>query len=283
MRGWKWLEKPILEERSVMSEKARTRSRRAGSEDGFALVLAILALMLLTFLGLTMAATSSTELQIATNYRWSQQALYNAQAGLDAAKIILAPSPPLNDWSTVLPSVRAGNWAFGAAPPPLDPVVDPRDYERRGCPDRAGIGYGRVLTLGGVSYSNQTTFGGANLNGAFTIWIRRDVTPNSVTGQFSDTTDSTVAIITAEGVAPYTQESLTTAAVTNFTQANKATRILETGLGLVTQSQSSRCQGLAGQEGLAPSGENFDPCSPMKASGVAGAMGLAVVNETGNR
>ena len=267
-----------------MSEKARNRSVRAGSEAGFALVLAILALMLLTFLGLTMAATSSTELQIATNYRWSQQALYNAQAGLEAAKIILAPSPPLNDWSVVLPTARAGTWAFGAAPAPLDPMVDPRDYERRGagCVDRAGIGYGRVLNLNGVSYSNVTTFGGANLNGAFTIWIRRDVTASTATGQFSDSTDSTAAIITAEGVAPY-GGTFTNAAVTNFTRANQATRILETGLGLVTQSQNARCQGLAGQEGLAPSGENFDPCSPMKASGVAGALGLATVNETTNR
>ncbi len=59
-------------------------------EQGFALVLAILALMLLTFLGLTLATTTSTELQIATNYRWGQQALYNAEAGLEAGKVILA-------------------------------------------------------------------------------------------------------------------------------------------------------------------------------------------------
>ena len=63
--------------------------RRPG-ERGFALVLAILSLMLLTFLGLTLATTTSTELQIATNYRWSQQALYNAEAGIEAARIILA-------------------------------------------------------------------------------------------------------------------------------------------------------------------------------------------------
>ena len=65
--------------------------RRPG-ERGFALVLAILSLMLLTFLGLTLATTTSTELQIATNYRWSQQALYNAEAGIESARILLSRS-----------------------------------------------------------------------------------------------------------------------------------------------------------------------------------------------
>jgi len=270
-----------------MSENGQTRSRRAGSEDGFALVLAILALMLLTFLGLTMAATSSTELQIATNYRWSQQALYNAEAGLEAAKVILAPKNVV-DWTSaptaVLPSLRAGNWAFGAAPPPIDPVVDLRDYERRGagCTDRAGIGYGRVVTVGGVAYSNVTTFAGQNLNGSFTLWIRRPVTVDSATGKFLDSTDNTSGVITSEGVAPY-GGTFASAAITNFTRANQATRILETSLALVTQQSGARCQGLAGQEGLAASGENFDPCSPMKDTGVAAGLGLASTSETGAR
>ena len=73
---------------SCTHEKTEGRGQRR--QAGFALILAILSLMLLTFLGLTLAATTSTELQIATNYRWSQQALYNAEAGLEAAKLLLA-------------------------------------------------------------------------------------------------------------------------------------------------------------------------------------------------
>ena len=72
-----------------------------------ALVLAIMALMLLTFLGLTLATTTSTELQIATNYRWSQQALYNAEAGIEAAKAILRSMPVGTSWATLLP-IAAG-------------------------------------------------------------------------------------------------------------------------------------------------------------------------------
>ena len=68
------------EAREAMSDKNRDRRH----EGGFALILAILALMLLTFLGLTLATTTSTELRIATNYRWNTQALYNAEAGIEA-------------------------------------------------------------------------------------------------------------------------------------------------------------------------------------------------------
>ena len=84
----------------------RGRSRQAG----FALILAILSLMLLTFLGLTLAATTSTELQIATNYRWSQQALYNAEAGLEAAKLLLAQIARVDgDFRNILPTRARGD------------------------------------------------------------------------------------------------------------------------------------------------------------------------------
>ena len=117
-------------------------------------MLAILSLMLLTFLGLTLAATTSTELQIATNYRWSQQALYNAEAGLQAAKLLLAQVAVVDgDFRNILPTARAGSWSYGVTGAPGGPpVVVPaarsglRDYERMGCADRAGVGFGRVLT-----------------------------------------------------------------------------------------------------------------------------------------
>ncbi len=63
-------------------DKSDRPRRRADEEQGFALVLAILALLLLTFLGLTLAVNTTTELQIATNFKWSQQALFNAEAGV---------------------------------------------------------------------------------------------------------------------------------------------------------------------------------------------------------
>jgi len=78
-------------------------------EGGFALILAILALMLLTFLGLTLATSTSTELQIATNYRWSQQAYYNAEAGIEYGKSLLR----YMNWTLLLPDPRMGGSESG--------------------------------------------------------------------------------------------------------------------------------------------------------------------------
>src|SRR6185503_6442223 len=76
------------------------------SERGVALVLAILALLLLTFLGLTLTATTSTEVQIANNFRWSQQALYNAEAGMEAARRLITTATP----AVILPGFRPSSW-----------------------------------------------------------------------------------------------------------------------------------------------------------------------------
>jgi hypothetical protein len=254
------------------------RPRGGRSQGGFALILAILSLMLLTFLGLTLAVTTSTELQIATNYRWSQQALYNAEAGLEAAKLLLAHTARAEaDFRNLLPTARTAQWNLGqtgAAGGPPSPTPGARaglrDYERMGCVDRAGVGYGRVLTSPAGTpqpgdYQDVSQYMGTTLNGAFTLWVRRElvVQPN---GQFSDSTDNTALVVTAEGIAPYTGQG------SAFARANQARRVLEVGLSLLV-NQGNRCQGLSGQEGLGPSGENFDPCSPLLAKGVAAAFG----------
>ena len=96
------------EAREAMSDKNRDRRH----EGGFALILAILALMLLTFLGLTLATSTSTELRIATNYRWNTQALYNAEAGIEAGKRALQNL----SWLQILPAKRA-DWTPPATLP----------------------------------------------------------------------------------------------------------------------------------------------------------------------
>ena len=64
-----------MRERNGTGKEWTSMAERMRDERGFALIVALLALVLLTFLGLTMTLTTSTELQISTNYRWSQQAL----------------------------------------------------------------------------------------------------------------------------------------------------------------------------------------------------------------
>ena len=123
-------------------------NRESRSEAGFALIIALLALMLLTFLGLTLAMTTSTELQIATNYRWGQQALYNAEAGLDVARAILVR---VGDGQLVLPDARAVTWdpsltTAPAGPSPTARFMANRNFEGAPC-DHWGnaTGFGQVL------------------------------------------------------------------------------------------------------------------------------------------
>jgi hypothetical protein len=271
----------------AMNTERIVQGRR--SDRGFALVLAILSLMLLTFLGLTLAVSSSTELQIATNYRWSRQAYYNAEAGLEAAKVLLANAP---NWTGVLPNTRApGEWAASTLPAlPALPIWGggaARDFESRGCDRQGGVGYGVVLngTLpggGGLLAQNVSTFMGQPLNGAFTIWVKRVLctgapqspcTGPAVPTNFTDDASAAPSMLTltAEGVAPYI------GAGTAFTKINQARQLIEIsytlGIGQV-------CKQMGGQKGAAPSGENFDPCSTLSA-GATGSLAGAFGNQAG--
>ena len=258
-----------------MSERRPDPDRGAREEKGFALVLAILALMLLTFLGLTLATTTSSELQIATNYRWSQQALYNAEAGMEAGKLILAATPV---WLGLVPPDRSSPWAAGAGSLPTPWTGGgTRSFEQRACPgDRGGQGYGVVLnappppgTAGAVPWENVSTFMGQPLNGAFTIWVRRELVARS-DGTFIDDPSSplTNLVLTVEGVAPYTG---TGGAAGNFIRANQARRVVEMTWTLLV---GKPCRQLSGQKGQGPTGENFDPCSTLS-EGATGSLASA--------
>lgn len=62
---------------------------RAGSEDGSALILALLALMFLSVSGLALVSIGMTELSLGTNWRGYSQAFYAAEAGLESGVVSL--------------------------------------------------------------------------------------------------------------------------------------------------------------------------------------------------
>ena len=248
------------EAREAMSDNSRDRRH----EGGFALILAILALMLLTFLGLTLATTTSTELRIATNYRWNTQALYNAEAGIEVGKRILQGL----SWLQVLPAKRA-DWTPStglplSAPVTANPLVGTagtRNFEMGDC-DRQGngIGYGHVLYDGTNVFENVTIAPGLTvapasapaLNGAFTLWVRRPIVRGTAAGTWADDDDgglNDTMILTAEGIAPYTG-----AAGTTFSRNNVARRIIE--VSVRKQDSAGPCQGNSGQIGSGPEGNN---------------------------
>jgi hypothetical protein len=229
--------------------------KKTCSQGGFALILAILTLVLLTLLGLTLAATTSTELQIASNYRNAQQALYNAEMGIEYARYLL-----LNvDLAAVLPAAR-GVGQMGVAPAALynrngfsgEPT---RNFENQACDTLGSEGYGAVLDLSTLAFPvqnvNQVNMQLANyaIGGTFTAWVRRPLTLDPTKTTLIDSIDNTSLILTSEGTAPYVQ------AGTNFTQSRRAVRTLQVSISRV----ATGC-GKGGQEGNGSQGTGNENC-----------------------
>ena len=70
---------------------------RLSNEDGAALIIALMAMMLLTALGAATVMVSRTETAIANNYRNSQEALYAADAAVERVVQDLLMAPRWND------------------------------------------------------------------------------------------------------------------------------------------------------------------------------------------
>ena len=243
---------------SPQSPGARRRS------EGFALVLAILALLLLTFLGLTLAVTTSTELQIATNYKWGQQARTNAEAGIEAGKRVLRDM----DWSLILPQARPGTWTTTTTLPAVPFTGATRNFENSGCDTTGGEGYGVVLNDGVNRYENLTavptfpaTVGGVStaLRGAFTLWIRRPLVRDQ-DGTYSDyNADNTTLVLTSEGTAPFAP--ITPGGTeASFHAVNRAVYVMEVK---VSQNPLPPCGTRAGQQGGGQAGAGFAACTTL--------------------
>ena len=270
--------------------------RASKNESGFALILAILALMLLTFLGLTLVTTTSTELQIATNYRWSQQALYNAEAGMEAAKEMLRGY----NWPVIIPAARITTWSGATTPPnpnmPGGGAVAfntrndswgnaSRNFENWECDARGnGMGYGVVLDDGGPAGPHQyrSTLLGQNIMGATTLWVRRPTWQN-LNGTVKDLSDiedadaNDLLILTSEGIAPFTGGAATLAS----SASNRAVQVVEVVLRRQTTLAAGPCGTRAGQAGGGAEGAGFGGCDPITGAGVASGMPAGSVTGTG--
>jgi Tfp pilus assembly protein PilX len=284
----------VSEECAAMRKNDRETARPG--EQGFALVLALLALLLLTFLGLTLAVTTSTELQIATNYRWSRQAVYVAEAGIEAGKAVLRGVA----WNQLVPPARVGApWAGIATPAQAGGALTTwsanapvgglarRNFEGWQCDKKGdGMGYGVVLdeTLGAPSgqvYQYVSTVLGQRLNGAFTLWVRRPlyIRPDgsltdwgavqTVPGPLGSTpADDDNLVLVAEGVAPYNAG----ASSTSLAQS-RAVHVIEVAVSHIGTTTTTECDtSRGGQQGLGPEGANFGGCRKLTADALTDAM-----------
>lgn len=201
---------------------------RMRKEEGSAFIISILVLFVLSVLGLALMLTTTTEKDIAINYRWGEQAFFNADAALEYGKNVLAATALANtNFTAILPPARAdatvANAAeiWGTALPGggCDPQVPPcRDYQYYidQCPNAAGpctrIYIGRVLQrpdLTSAMWDFRAPAGTpgdldgdtvTDIEGTFTLWVRRPTVGTRDYGSLPGEEDR--VILTAEGTAP---------------------------------------------------------------------------------
>lgn len=203
-------------------------------DEGSAFVISILVLFVLTVLGMALMLTTTTEKDIAINYRWGEQAFFNADAALEYGKNVLAAYLVANnDFSAILPPPRLdvtvpdANAAWGAALPettcdPASPGCRDYQYFADRCPSDGTncvrVYIGRVLrrsdgTLAqydfrlppAVPAGDVDGDGTADVEGTTTLWVRRPVVGATDYGAPSAALPSGLhdrAILTAEGTAP---------------------------------------------------------------------------------
>jgi len=198
--------------------KVIIRNRRF-SESGSALFLSIVVLLILSVIGLGLMLTARTEMDIASNHRWSEMAFFNAEAALELGKNVLAAY-----------AVRDGDFRNAVAPPrgPSEMRRTPNDPAACGEPDAAGcrdyqyfirrreftVYIGRVLRdldgrllqydprkpVAGDTRGDIDGDGAGDISGTVTLWVRRPLSGNEDYG-FSDNRHDRV-VLTAEGTAP---------------------------------------------------------------------------------
>ena len=202
---------------------------RMRKEGGSAFIISILVLFVLSVLGLALMLTTTTEKDIAINYRWGEQAFFNADAALEYGKNVLAASALANtNFTAILPPARADATVANATQPwgtalpggGCDPQVPPcRDYQYYidQCPNAAGpctrIYIGKVLqrpdltpamwdfrSPPGGAVGDLDNDGATDIEGTFTLWVRRPTVGTRDYGSLPKEEDR--VILTAEGTAP---------------------------------------------------------------------------------
>ena len=221
-------------------QRTRVSHRMRGiSDEGSAFVISILILFVLSVLGMALMLTTTTEKDIAINYRWGEQAFFNADAALEYGKNVLGDYllrdgnfqnalPPARDdvivanssapWGRLTPgrpaSLRRPEQSPGAAttstswtialPAAAGPCV--RVYIGRVLlrPDGTPTQYDFRLP-GGVVPGDVDGDNIADLEGTTTLWVRRPVVGTRDYGVSDSINPNGLhdrVILTAEGTAP---------------------------------------------------------------------------------
>jgi hypothetical protein len=193
--------------------------KRSGSA-GSAFVISILVLFVLSVLGLALMLTTTAEKDLSVNYRWSEMAFFNADAGLEYGKNVLAAYAIRDgDFRNALPPARTSA-QMNNPPEVLCSPSSPgcRDYQFNIPQGGMRLYIGKVLIdLNGrlLQYDFRNPSAGdlrgdidgdgvMDVSGSVTIWVRRPISGDADYGAVGTPTENrhSQAIITAEGVAP---------------------------------------------------------------------------------
>ena len=89
----------------------RPISERLGDEQGIALIVALLCMLLLAALGMALTVTTTTERRISSNYRDGVETMYAADGGVERVMQDLLTVP---DWNRVLDGTERSSFTDGA-------------------------------------------------------------------------------------------------------------------------------------------------------------------------
>ena len=211
--------------KETQGKETRARYGALAQERGSAFVISILVLFVLSVLGLALMLTTTTETDISVNYRWGEMAFFNADAGLEYGKNILASWAVIDgDFKNALPPPR-GPGAMDAPPVDLLDCGDPtgagcRDYQYSIEQDANTLIYiGRVLRDPATGDPIQFDFrdpttgvrgdidgdGTIDIEGTVTLWVRRPLAGDQDYGYDGAIAEGVLhdrVILTAEGTAP---------------------------------------------------------------------------------
>ena len=241
----------------------RTVTTRTGNE-GSAFVISILVLFVLSVLGLALMLTTTTEKEIAINYRFGEQAFFNADAALEYGKNLLAQQVLVNnDFRGILPPARgdvtvpnesaprtSGHPDLGACDPATAGCRDYQYYIDQCQPGGGGpcnrTFIGRVLprqdgTLAMYDFrapagtiGDLDGDGTRDIDGNFTLWVRRPIVGTRDYGSLPNEEDR--IILTAEGTAP---AGSTAARPVSLRRLEMSVRLPVDGFGSVDKSDVS--------------------------------------------
>jgi hypothetical protein len=93
------------------NDSRKSMASRLGDEQGIALIIALLSMLLLTALGMALSLTTTTERKISSNYRNGVETMYAADAGIERVMQDVLTVP---DWNRILDGTTTSSFVDGA-------------------------------------------------------------------------------------------------------------------------------------------------------------------------